>query len=239
MKLEDYGYSVKTMQHDRRLTKAESAFLGILWEDHLGKENKIPGRELAIEYAYCMEGKRLDAEGPDDTHDAEGSDDTKEIEQWGRDVRHMQTHFIEEHDNIPVYSKSGIRGGYWIAANEDEGDEYYYPMRQRGVRGIRKATRGKKASMVEAVTQLAFDFNFDEIEGDGGIRAIPQKAKNTAPEIVDALLDTMTQNPERFSGRLERLREKYFSGGVLLGKDRLAEMRAKTRELSEMVAGLE
>jgi len=227
MKGEDLGYNVKTWVHDRRLTRAESLFLGILWVDHVGKENKIPAKDLAVEYAFCMEGRRLDLDNPYDL---------PEIEQWKRDVRYLQTHLIEKHDEIPLFSKAGLDGGYWIAADETEVDEYYYPMQQRGVRGIRKAGRAKKTFVVEAVKQLAFDF--DRIAGDDRPQAIAERAKTTAPEIVEVLIETMMQNPEQFAGKLERLREKYFSGGVLLGKDRLAEIRAKARELDGLVSGL-
>jgi len=229
MKAEDMGFNVRTWHHDRRLTRAESCFLGVLWVDHVGRDHKISAIDLARAFAYGMEAKVLDPKEPGNR---------PELEQWKRDVRYMQTHLIERHDHIPLFSKAGTDGGYWIAADDSEADEYYYPMRQRGIRGIRKATRGKKASMIEAVTQLAFDFDFDEIEGEEALRAIPDRPKSTAPEIVDALLDTMTRNPERFSERLERLREKYFSGGVVLGRDRLAEVRGKAKELERMVAAL-
>ena len=225
MKLEDYGYCLKTGRHDRRLTRAEGVFVGIIWVDYMGAENKITARDFAVRYAYGMISVDI-------------SEDAREVEAWKRLIRHMHTHILQKHDDIPVISKSGNDGGYWIAETEDEATEYYYSSRKRGLTGLIKATRAKKAAVVEAVEQLAFEFE-DLVD-----RTVPEikelkRDKQMAPDIVDALLGKMTSNPEQFADGLRKIREKYFSGGVLLGKERIAEMRARTRELSEMVEGLE
>jgi len=225
MKLEDYGYDLKTGRHDRRLTRAEGCFVGIIWVDFMGAENKITANEFAVRYAYGMIGVDI-------------SEDPREVDGWKREIRRMHTHILQKHDDVPVISKAGHDGGYWIAETEEEATEYYYSSRKRGLTGLIKATRAKKAAVVEAVEQLAFEFE-DLVD-----RTLPEvkelkRDKQMAPDIVDALLGKMTSNPEQFADGLRKIREKYFAGGVLLGKDRIAAMRVKTAELSEMVAGLE
>lgn len=49
----------------------------------------------------------------------------------------------------------------------------------------------------------------------------------------------MTRNPEKFADSLRNLREKYFSGGVLLEKKQLVAMRQKAEALLAEVAGLQ
>ena len=226
MKLEDLGYCLKTGRHDRRLTRAEGCFVGIVWVEHMGAENKITANEFAEAFAYGMDG--LTIPWP-----------STEIEAWKREIRRMHTHILQKHDDIPVISKSGNDGGYWIAETEDEATEYYYSSRKRGLTGLIKASRAKKAAVVEAVEQLAFEF--EDLVDRSALPEIRELKgnKQMAPDIVDALLGKMTSDPEQFADGLRKIREKYFAGGVLLGKDRLAAMRAKTRELSEMVAGLD
>lgn len=230
MKLEDLGYDLKTWVHDRRLTHAESVFVGLLWVDHVGMKNAISAEDFAILFAYGFGGETLN---PD------FATDRMEIERWKRDVRYMQTHILEEHDDIPVISKAGEGGGYWVAAGKEEASEYYYTMRKRGLRGLVKATRGKRAAVVEAVEQLAFEF--DDLTDRTAIvaKGIPRTAEPMAPEIVDALLSKMTRDPEKFASTLRILREKYFSpGAVLLKKESLAAMRAKAQEMTDLVASL-
>ena len=226
MKFEDLGYCLKTGVHDRRLTRAEGCFVGIVWVDHMGAENKITANEFACAYAYGTDREEINGH-------------PKEIEMWKREIRYMHTHILQKHDDIPVISKAGNDGGYWIAESEEEATGYYYSSRKRGLTGLIKASRAKKAAVVEAVEQLAFEFEdltdrtplvtFGELKRSGG---------KMPTDIVDALLGKMTQDPEQFADGLRNIREKYFAGGVLLDKTRLAAMRVKTQELSDMVAGL-
>lgn len=226
MKLEDFGYCLKTLRHDRRLTRAEGCFVGIIWVDHMGAENKITANDFAVRFAYGTTGQNID-------------EDPKEIEAWKRDIRHMHTHILQKHDDIPVISQSGYNGGYWVAETEEEATRYYYASRKRGLTGLVKATRAKKGAMIEAVEQLAFEFEdlVDRVPlvTFGKLKRVEGKMPT---DIVDALLGKMTQDPEQFAEGLRKIREKYFSGGVLLDKARLTAMRVKTRELSEMVAEL-
>jgi len=228
MRLEDFGYDPDTGYHDKRLTRAESIFVGLLWGDHEGKDNKIPAIGLAVKFALEFEGHIIFPE----------EKPMKELEHWKRQIRYMQTHILEKHDNIPVFSKAGIEGGYWIAEDEEESEEYYYTMRKRGLRGLVKATRGKRAAAVEAVEQLAFEFD-DLMDKTTEIaRDIPRPGSQMAPEIVDMLLAKMTGDPEKFASNLRKIREKYFSGGVLLERKRLEEMQAKVSDVLTGLKGL-
>lgn len=220
MKAEDLGIDKMTWRHSKLLSRAESIFLGILWTDYVGKANKISGIHLAEKFAYGLAGVILDPESPG-----------REEDGWKRAVRIMHNHLLEMHDNIPVMSRSGPQGGYWIAETEDELTQFYYSFRQRGITGLRKATWGKKAGMIEAVEQLAFEFE-DMTDKTAGIASsLPRTNEPIAPDIVDNLLSKMSQEPEKFASDLRKIREKYFSGAVLLEKDQLTAMQAKVQDV--------
>ena len=225
MKLEDLGYDLKTGRHDKRLSHMESVFVGIIWTDHVGAENKISAEEFAQRYAYGITGFSIVA----------GS----RLDHWKRQIRYLQNHILRKHDHVPVFSKAGRGGGYWIAGPEEDGEEFYHTFRERGMTGIVKASCGKKAAVIEAVEQLAFEFEDLIDKTEGIVRTLPRKKSAVAPEIVDALLSKMSQDPEKFAVNLRKIREKYFSGAVLLEKERLAAMQAKTKELQEMIGSLE
>lgn len=111
--------------------------------------------------------------------------------------------------------------------------------------GLVKASRGKQSAIVEAFEQLAFNFE-DMVDKASSSRDIPfprtrtrNPSDNMAPELVDSLLSKMTRNPEKFADSLRNLREKYFSGGIMLEKKRLIAMRQKAEALLADVAGLE
>lgn len=220
MRAEDFGYDPRTFVHDKRLTRAEGLFVGILWVDHVGRDNAIPADDLANEFALAM---------------GVYPSSRSEIEEWKRDVRRMQNHILRKHDHIPVLSMSGRGGGYFIAATDQEAERFYRAFRQRGMTGLVKATAGKKESMVEAVEQLAFQFE-DMVDRTMPSSFEMKTARGTiAPEIVDSLLEKMSLDPEKFAIDLRKIREKFFSGAVLLEKERLAAMRAKTAELQAMI----
>ncbi|MBN1626425.1 MAG: hypothetical protein JW944_07855 [Deltaproteobacteria bacterium] len=218
MKAEDYGYDPKTMIHSKKLSHAESAFIGILWVDHVGSGNKISAEDLAVEFHRIFTG---------DICDLRADNNKKMFESWKRIVRKMQSHLLDKHDNIPVFSKAGIGGGYWIAENKEEAEAFYRTFRARGLTGLVKATRGKQAAVVEAVSQLAFEFV--EISSDAGDIIPDGKQKHLAPQIVDSLLEKMTGDPEFFAPNLRKIREKFFSGAILLEKKRLTDMQDKVR----------
>lgn len=222
MRLEDVGYNLKTGWHDRRLTHAESVFVGVLWVDHVGEKLAISADELAKRFAFGM-GVSIEL-------------DRKTLEYWKRDIRELQNHILEKHDQIPVLSKPGKGGGYWIAADDSEKEEFYHSFRKRGLTGFIKATRGKRAGVVEAVEQIAFEF--EDLVDQTGEAAMELKrlGPSIAPDIVDALLSKMSMNPEEFASSLRKIREKYFSGGVLVEKNRIEAMRNKINELNEMTA---
>ena len=227
MKLEDLGFDIKTGHHDHRLTRPESVFVGILWVDHVGDDNKISADDLAERYAFGM-GFWLDPK----------LSSRRIVEHWKREVRYMHNHLLMKHSKIPIMSKAGNGGGYWIAETEGEADEFYRTFRERGMTGLVKASRGKQSAMVEAVEQIAFEFE-DMVDRTEGIaKAIPRKKGAMAPEIVDSLLAKMSMEPEKFAGNLRKIREKFFSGAVVLEKERLVEMQEKARDVLTGLTGL-
>ncbi len=227
MKLDDLGINPKTGFHDRRLTRMESRLVGILWIDHEGKANKISADALAIQY-YTR--SKISVEDFLKNHER------KILEKWKRIIRDMQNHILFCHDGIPFHSKSGLDGGYYIAETKEEGEDFYTSFMTRGLTGIRKGARGRQASIVDAVQQLSFDFD-EPTDLTGFTMPIrPRVATPTPIEVVDALLERMTRNPEKFADGLRKLREKHSS--ILLPKRQVAAMQAKAAELQAMVSSL-
>jgi hypothetical protein len=239
MKLEDFGINPKTRIHNRNLTFVENRFLGILWIDHVGAENKVSADALAVRFDHAMRGKEIKPE-----------DLTRVIfnmqrmvpgivNRRKRDVRYLQNHLLFDHKNIPLLSKAGIDGGYWIAESKEETAEFFHTYRKRGLTGLVKASRGKKAAMVDMMQQLTFEFE-DMVDLTGGRLTAKDKSGDDLPmaiEVVDAFLSKMLQDPERFSDGLKKIGQKY--GSVLLPKAQVEVMQAKAAELQELVASLQ
>jgi hypothetical protein len=230
MKLEDLGFDPRTGLHDKRLTAAESKFAGIMWTDHVGAENAISADSLAIQYHL---GVVQDVEEFLTRHEK------STLEEWKRDVRYLQNHLLTEHENIPIYSRSGSGGGYWVALSEDEGEAFYSRFRKRGMTGLVKAARGKKAVLVDMVKQLSFEF--EELQDKTAFVPVLHREMRgqsfPAPvEVVDAFLERMLKDPEKFADGLRKIGKKY--GGVLLPREQIAAMKAKASELQKLVAEL-
>lgn len=224
MKRQNYGIDPKTGRHDRRLTATESAFLGILWLEHAGEKNKISADTLACRYAESMGEVYEDVPARHDYW----------LSKWKRLVRRMQNHLLIEHRHIPLYSKPGINGGYWIGEDEFEGNRFHDSFRKRAVTGFVKAARGKQAAVVQAVEQLSFEF--DDLEDMTGADTVSISGRPTPIAVVDALIRKMMSDPERFASDLQRLGKKFSS--VLLPKARAREIEDTARKLQELVRGL-
>lgn len=237
MRLEDFGFDSKTGHHDGTLTHAENCFLGLLWIDHIGAENKIPADELAVKFYDAQDCRDDSEERIFITLKGYRDFAPKKLDLLKRDVRRMHNHLLTQHENVPVLSKAGNGGGYWIADSEEEAEKFYDTFRQRGLTGLVKASRGKKAVMVEMMTQLSFEFE-DLVDktgytwqpGDRGIGA------PTAMAVVDAFLEKMLSNPERYSQDIRKLGRKF--GSVLLPKEQVAEMQHKATELQAILTEL-
>ena len=248
MKLEDFGIDSKTGYHDRTLTHAENCFLGLLWIDYVGEENKIGADELAIRFHYALDGRMIsERELPIMLEEWRRA--RRGLDLLKRDVRRMHNHLLTQHEHAPILSKAGHGGGYWVADSEEEAARFYDTFRQRGLTGLVKASRGKKAVMVEMMTQLSFEFEdlIDRREGTEAQRhkgpdvrdqmsEIRRDGAPAAIAVVDAFLERMLRNPERYSEDLKKIGAKF--GSVLLPKKQVAAMQHKAAELQEILTGL-
>jgi hypothetical protein len=218
---EDYGYAPKTGMHIKNpLTRVESAFLGIIWIDHVGPENKIPAKEFAKRFAEKFLGY------------TPYTRDT--LEYWKRRIRAMQNHILMKHD-IPVLSEAGINGGYYISEEPRDGYRFHDTFIRRGKTGFVKGTCGKKSSMVDAVTQMTFEW--DDLVDQAGLKVGPGEREIDAPvEIVDAFFQKMLEDPERFAAGLRKLGEKY--GSVLVPRKRFDEIVSALKTHSDQLQGL-
>lgn len=242
MKASDFGYD-RDWIHDARLTREESIFLGILWLDHVGKENAVSAETLAIIFAQRRDdiytaGLGSQAERRELRRltrimkSTEGH--RKQLDQWKRDVRRMHNHLLDEHDHVPVLSRAGFGGGYWIAENPGEHHAFYESFRKRALTGMRKASRGKKSVLAGMVTQLSFDFDLEDKTEIQPVR--PGSDVSMPVQIVDQFLGRMLASPEKFSDDLQRISKKF--GNVLFSKTQARAMKDKIRELNELAAGL-
>ena len=239
MKLEDLGINSRTGYHNRTLTRAENCFLGLLWIDHVGKDNKISADALAIEFKTALAGETIPPERMATMLKGYRQFAAGYLALLKRDVRRMQNHLLTQHENTPILSKAGNGGGYWIADSEEEAEKFYDSFRQRGLTGLVKASRGKKAVMVEMMTQLSFEFEdlIDRASPPASPLASPgRQGAPTAMAVVDAFLEKMLSNPERYTEDLRKIGQKF--GSVLLPKKQVAAMQHKAQELQEILSGL-
>jgi len=225
MKAEWLGIDIKTGRHDRRLARAEEMFIGILWPEHIGLHRAMAAEEVAVRFARRFGAEYLSRM----TH-------PRRLERWKRDVRIMQNHLLQYHDGVPVLSKAGTDGGYWIAENEGEAAAFYDTFRRRGLTGLVKASRGKASAMADMVQQLAFEFE-DLLDATEQVPIERPRSGMTAPvQIVDRMLERMTREPEKFAGALRKIGEKY--GSILLPRERLAAVQSRVRELDALIQGM-
>jgi hypothetical protein len=241
MKLEDFGYDSKTKIHNQKLTVAETRFLGLLWVDHTGANNKISAQNLAVMYDWALSGHTLSLEEARDLVAAMKRDESQNstLEALKRIVRSMSSHLLIKHENTGVLSQAGIGGGYWIAENEKEIDQFFSSFRKRGMHGIVKASRASKVRFARIMEQLTFEFDslvdLGEKEGIG-----KEERGKSAPApyvVVDALLEKMMSNPEQFSKELRKLGKKF--GSVLMPKKQYAEIKSHTTRLQELLVEME
>jgi len=243
MKLSDFGIGGDGT-HSSQLTHEENIFLSILWVDHVGEGNAIPADELAIIFAQRRTGIYTAGLGSK-MERAElkwllylmqsTRSHRRQLDRWKRDVRKMHNHLLNEHDHIPLLSRAGHGGGYWIAEDHAEMTAFYESFRKRGLTGLVKASRGKKAVLVDMVSQLSFDFHLDDRTGEmQPVR--PGSGVSMPVQVVDQFLERMLAEPEKFADDLRRISNKF--GNVLFSKAQARAMKVKILELNELAAGL-
>ncbi|MBW2607718.1 MAG: hypothetical protein JRD05_08795 [Deltaproteobacteria bacterium] len=236
MKLEDLGIDSSSGHHNKTLTHTENCFLGLLWVDHVGAENKIGANELAVRFDFAIQN--MDPwwiEAVESKLRWFLNYNLRELGLMKRTVRHLHNHLVMMHDNISILSKAGIGGGYWIAESKEEADGFYESFRKRGMTGLVKASRGKKAALVDMMQQITFEFE-DLAVDIGIIDSTDMSGDPAAIAVVDSFLGRMLEDPERFSSGLKKLSKKY--GSVLLDKTEVAAMKEKAVELSRLVNAL-
>lgn len=238
MKSQDLGIDPKSRYHDGRLTHHESIFVSCMW-DHCGQANRVSADVLAIKfYNRLLSGNRVTTEEAELMLGRYKSIEclSRDLDEWKRNVRATHNHLVMAHEHIPILSKAGNGGGYWISASDDEADAFFHAFRKRGMTGIVKATRGKKASMVAIAEQLSFDF--EELATSAGV-VIPKAESDPSLRpvaVVDAFLKRMLADPDRYAVGLKMIGKKY--GGVLLPRRQVEAMREKAAELSRLVSEL-
>jgi len=221
MKAEDYGLDLETGEHSREFTEVEKTLLALL-ACHVGKDQRIPAEDLALQFHEECTGERV-------TH----AEYQQGIEHWKREIRYLINHLVIDHDQ-PIMSKAGTSGGYWIAQSKDEVNEFYETFRKRAMTGLVKASRGKRSVMAEMVKQIAFEF--EELKTDRRRRAVdvPSLQPDPAPEIVvTEFLNKMTKEPEKYTEEIKRLRRKF--GQVFMDPAVYGRLRNLSGELNRLL----
>ena len=220
MKAEDLGFNPEHTQHNPSLTEIEETMLTILQKDHVGADCKIGSAELAQRFNEELMGERVPY-----------SDFEFMKERWKREVRHLVNHLIIVHEE-PILTKAGIGGGYWIEEDQIEVEKFYASFRRRGMTGLTKGARGRKAVLAETVNQLALEF--DDLQTERPTYLPPHLHTGSTPLVlVMSLIDKMTKEPEKFGKDIEILRRKF--GKVFMDKQMFQEIRQTSARLQELV----
>ena len=222
MEVKDMGYDVGNGTHDPEYTQRETDLLAILTAN-CGPDGKISANTLALMWEWPGIWIRR-------------MPNQRDLDLAKRDVRYMVNHLIIHH-NQPILSKAGYDGGYWLAKNEGEAEEFYWRFRKRAMTGMTKAARGKRAALADMVTQLSFEF--DEILENRPKTAkhLPQLEWPTAAEIITKTLERMTAQPERYAGALQQIRDKFRS--ILMPKEKAKALKETADRLSYLLQDLE
>ncbi len=236
MKLEAMGIDSASGIHDRKLTHAETVFVEILWRNYEGKDNRASADALAVQWGSGIEGFSIAlSDLPGTVRRARGAD-PKALLLAKREVRTLQNHLLFDHDDIPVMSKAGPGGGYWMAGSVDEMEEFFNTFRMRGITGIKKAARGRKAGVIDAFKQLTFEFEEEDSRVSYAGKIKRRVELPGALDVVDAYLERMMADPEQFADGLRKIGRKY--GSVLLPKEVLAEIVATSARFQELVKSI-
>ena len=84
------------------------------------------------------------------------------------------------------------------------------------------------------VQQLSLEF--DDLQDETGEAIVTMRGRSTAVEVVDALVKKMMEDPERFSGDLQKLRVKL--GAVLMPKEKARQIMETATKLKDLVGEL-
>jgi hypothetical protein len=151
-----------------------------------------------------------------------------------RNVRELVNHLICTH-SIPVCSMPGVGGGYWMPLDVQEVESVYQARRKRAFTGLVKMAQGRKSSYVDIVEQLTLAF--DEPEGEVAIerlRLTPDKDPlPTWLKVVTRFLTMMDKDPQKYAAEIGALQKNF--GDIFVPREKVRALRAKSRELEELL----
>ncbi len=197
--------------HKKALTPTEERCIDILKRQGQGRDNALPAITLA-KWTFS------------DIDDAQAM----------RNVRVLVNHLICTH-RIPVCSMPGVRGGYWMPLDEQEVEDVYQARRKRAFTGLVKMAQGRKGAYVDIIEQLTLGFDEPEAE-----RAIERM--NLAPDkdplptwlkVVTRFLTMMDKDPQKYAAEIGALQKSF--GDIFVPRDTVKQLRAKSKELTELL----
>ena len=223
-------------KHDETLTEIERECLDALQSRGVGFKSAISAESLTITLGLDYEDVGTKDE------DGEMLDpaliEKKKIDLGKRKTRTLINHLIITHD-IPIICKAGMNGGYFLAGNPTEVDEFYRTFHRRAMTGLLKASRGRKASFVSIMTQLSFGF---EVEGDKEaierLRLLPDGDQAPAwVQMVTKFLGRLADDPQKYADEIRQIQRTY--GDIFVPRDKIEMLRTKTAEFQKLLSEIE
>ena len=214
--MKDCDLGIVDNKHDLQLTDLESKCLDTLQQRGAGEKVAISAADLAR------------AVGLEDYASEGGTDEGK------RDLRHLINHLIISH-SIPIMCKAGFKGGYFLPGDETEVQRFYGAFHRRAMTGLVKASRGRKASFVDIMTQLSL--GFDDPETKEALEQLRLTADaDPVPawvQIATRLLDRISDDPERYAAEIRKLQGKY--GDIFVRREKVSELKRMTAQFQELL----
>lgn len=151
-----------------------------------------------------------------------------------RELRTLINHLIITH-GISIMCRAGKGGGHYLPGSENDVNDFFRAFHKRSMTGLIKASRGKKASFVEIVTQLSL--GFDDAEN----RAVLERL-NLAPDddpvpawvqVVTTFLDRIAGDPRRYATEIRKIQQTY--GDIFVPREKVRLLKEKTAEFQKLL----
>jgi hypothetical protein len=155
-----------------------------------------------------------------------------------RNTRYLVNHLIMTHQ-IPIMCQAGSGGGYYLTGSTEETQRFYRAFHKRAMTGLVKASKGRKASFVDIMTNLALGYDdpdtmaqFDAVEH---LRLTPDPDPLPAwVYVATNLLERLASDPQKYAEEIRRIQQNY--GDIFVPRHKVAQIREMSAKLQEMLA---
>lgn len=141
------------------------------------------------------------------------------VDVTGRRLRQIINHLILEH-LVPIASRAGVGGGYFLVETDRERHEFYWAFRHRGLTGLSKAARVQKQSLLETSLQLTLDQYMEDEKIPG------------AGEASSKLIKLFFKNPRLYAKEIEAFSTEAEL--LLIDRGKMAEINKYSKILAAL-----